>query len=139
MRDTSIHSHYYIYVWQPAARGHRAYTDLSAARVRGPVLCTVCSLVNWEMTHMQPSEPKPPSYMDVEGPPFVNHPKFKEDLGDSAVCGCLRDGHSRRIWRNPEIPRANGGTRTSDLAVSNGLCLTAHSLTLTKGCIDACF
>ena len=49
----------YIYVWQPAARGHRAYTDLSAARVRGPVLCTVCSLVNWEMTHMQPSEPDP--------------------------------------------------------------------------------
>ena len=38
-------------VWQPAARGHRAYTDLSAARVRGPALCTVCSLVNWEMTH----------------------------------------------------------------------------------------
>ena len=31
-------------VWQPAARGHRAYTDLSAARVRWPVLCTVCSL-----------------------------------------------------------------------------------------------
>ena len=42
----------YIDVWQSAARGHRAYTDLSAARVRGPVLCTVCSLVNWEMTHM---------------------------------------------------------------------------------------
>ena len=44
-------------VWQPAARGHRAYTDLSAARVRGPApygryhACTVCSLVNWEMTH----------------------------------------------------------------------------------------
>ena len=49
----------YIYVWQPVARGHRAYTDLSAARVRGPVLCTVCSLVNWEMTHMQPSDPNP--------------------------------------------------------------------------------
>ena len=28
-------------VWQPAARGHRVYTDLSAARVRGPVLCIV--------------------------------------------------------------------------------------------------
>ena len=25
-------------VWEPAARGHRAYTDLSAARVRGPAL-----------------------------------------------------------------------------------------------------
>ena len=25
-----------LYVWQPVARGHRAYTDLSAARVRGP-------------------------------------------------------------------------------------------------------
>ena len=37
----------YLCVWQPAAKGHRAYTDLSAARV------------NWEMTHMQPSEPKP--------------------------------------------------------------------------------
>ena len=24
--------------WQPAARGHRAYTDLSAARIRGPVV-----------------------------------------------------------------------------------------------------
>ena len=36
----------YICVWQPVARGHRAYMDLSAARARGTVLCTVCSLVN---------------------------------------------------------------------------------------------
>ena len=64
--------------------------------------------------------------MDVEGPPFVNHPKFKEDFGGSADCGCPRDGHSRRIWRNPEIPRGNGGIRICDLAVSNGFCLTAR-------------
>ena len=57
--DIYIYIYIYIYVSQPVARGHRAYTDLSAARVRGPVLCTVCSLVNWEMTHMQPSDPDP--------------------------------------------------------------------------------
>ena len=44
-------------VWQPAARGHRAYTDLSAARVRGPALCTVCSLVNWEMAGSENDTP----------------------------------------------------------------------------------
>jgi len=35
-----------ICVWRLAARGHRAYMNLSAARDRGLVLCTVCSLVN---------------------------------------------------------------------------------------------
>ena len=44
----ALYIYIYIYVWQPVARGHRAYTDMSAARVRGPVLCTVCSLVNWD-------------------------------------------------------------------------------------------
>ena len=45
--------------WQPAARGHRAYTDLSAAR-SGPgimqcIVCTVCSLEIYVLRERLPS------------------------------------------------------------------------------------
>ena len=59
-----------IYVRQPAARGHRAFTDLSAARVRGQSI----------MHSLQPSQlgidsllnmvPIPPLGQCVEGPSF---------------------------------------------------------------------
>ena len=43
----------YVYVWQPAARGCRAYSDLSAARVRGRYYAQSAALSTGEYTHMQ--------------------------------------------------------------------------------------
>ena len=39
-------------VWQPAARGHRAYTDLSAARARGRHCLQPCRLGNDSLLNM---------------------------------------------------------------------------------------
>ena len=61
----------------PQPEAIRAYTDLFAARVRGPVLCTFCSLVNWVMTQSQTWFDHP-LWTCVEGPPLVNHSKFHE-------------------------------------------------------------
>ena len=43
---------YHTGAWAPGVRGHRADANLSAARVRGPALCPVYSLITWEMHHM---------------------------------------------------------------------------------------
>ncbi len=51
----------YIYIWwQPAARGHRAYTDLSAARVWGQSYMhslQPCQLGNDSLLNMVPIPP----------------------------------------------------------------------------------
>ena len=77
-------SYIYIYIymwWQPAARGHRAFTDLSAARVWGQSYMhslQPCQLGNDSLLNMFPI---PPLGRCMEGPPLVNHSKFQEDLG----------------------------------------------------------
>ena len=67
--------------WQPAAKGHRAFTDLSAARVWGQLYMhslQPCQLGNDSPLNMVPI---PPLGRCVEGPPLVNHSKFQEVLG----------------------------------------------------------
>ena len=65
-------SYIYIYMWwQPAARGHRAYTDLSAARVWGQSYMHSLQprqLGNDSLLNMVPI---PPLGRCVEGPPLV--------------------------------------------------------------------
>ncbi len=62
----------YIYMWwQPAARGHRAFTDLSAARVWGQSYMHSLQprqLGNDSLLNMVPI---PPLGRCVEGPPLV--------------------------------------------------------------------
>ena len=90
----SINFYLFSIVWQPAARGHWAYTDLSAARVRGPALCTSCSLVNWEMTHSYHMVLYP--LLDMRGGGSLC--KLLEGPGGfrgSAGHRCLRSGHNR--------------------------------------------
>ena len=52
----------------------------------------------------------------MEGPPFVNHSKFQEDLGHR----CLRSSHNRLdmggITENSPVI---GGVRTGNLTLSN--------------------
>ena len=55
-----LHIYIYIYVRQPAARGHRAFTDLSAARVRGRSIMhslQPCQLGNDSLLNMIPIPP----------------------------------------------------------------------------------
>ena len=74
----SSHSYIYIYIymcvwWQPAAKGHRAFTDLSAARAWGQSYMhslQPCQLGNDSLLNMVPT---PPLGRCVEGPPLVNH------------------------------------------------------------------
>ena len=62
----------YVYIcvceWQPAARGHRAYTDLSAALSTGKGLTSKHGSYT-------------PSGQCLEEPPLVDHSRFQEDLG----------------------------------------------------------
>ena len=96
------------YEWQPAARGHGAYTDLSAARVRSPVLSTVltslqaCQLGNDPLLNMVLH----PLWTCVEGPPFIKH---SGGFLGSASCRCLRSGHNRsHVGRITKIMALSG-------------------------------
>ena len=84
-------------MWQPAARGHWACTDPSAARARGPALCAVCSLVNWELTHSLKWS-YTPFWTCVEGPPFVDHSKLQEDFRVAPVIGVSGVATTGRIF-----------------------------------------
>ena len=56
----------------------------------------------------------------MEGPPFVNHSKFREDFGVAPVIGVSGVATTGRIWaESQKIPLVIGGIRTGDLAISN--------------------
>ena len=83
MPTSYIHIYIYMYVcmyiceWQSVARGHWAYTDLSAARFGAGTMHSLqhCQLGNGSLLNMCPI---PLSGQCVEGPSLVNHSEFQE-------------------------------------------------------------
>ena len=66
----------------------------------------------------------------MEGPPFVNHSKFREDFWVALVIGVSGVATTGRIWaESQKIPLVIGGIRTGNLALSND-CLQFYD---TKG------
>ena len=58
----------------------------------------------------------------MEGPPFVNHSKFREDFWVAPVIGVSGVATTSRIWaESQKIPLVIGGIRTGNLAFSNGV------------------
>ena len=62
----------------------------------------------------------------MEGPPFVNHSKFREDFGVAPVIGVSGVATTGRIWaESQKIPLVIG-----DLAISRGLMLEGCCMAL---------
>ena len=102
--------------WQPAARGHRAYTDLSMTRSGAGT-----------MHSLQPCQQGNDSLLNkihislfgqcLEGPSHVNHSELQEGFLGSAGCRCFRIGHNRSNFL---------------------LTLLCSRYTETATCLDAC-
>ena len=116
----SNYNYYKSSVWQPAARGHRAYTDLSAARVWGPALCTSlqpCQLGNDSLLNMVLYP-----LLDMLGGASLYKPlEIPGGFGVAPVIGVSGVATTGRIWaESQKMPLVIGGIRSSNLAVNNG-------------------